>query len=197
MEDKQTSVREIEFSPGYIITSDGRCFSTRRSVRKELKVSRNERGYLLVALHINGKLKPHKIHQLVTRYFIGPRPDGLQTRHLDGNKNNNDVSNLVYGTAQQNADDKKRHDAARGIVYKVRHFVRGAGQVLGERHASAKLTELDVQEARAKYRDGMSCMKLCDLYPIEPPSMYRMLTGATWKHVPGAVKPGEKREAAQ
>jgi len=41
--------------------------------------------------------------------FIGPRPDGLETRHLDGNPTHNHLSNLAYGTHRENALDMIRH----------------------------------------------------------------------------------------
>jgi hypothetical protein len=44
--------------------------------------------------------------------FEGDRPelDGTcQIRHLDGNEMNNRLSNLKYGTAKENAADRKLH----------------------------------------------------------------------------------------
>ena len=56
------------------------------------------------------------VHQLVAEAFIGPRPEGLQCRHLDDNKLNNHVSNIVYGTQSENTLDSVRngtHNMAR------------------------------------------------------------------------------------
>jgi hypothetical protein len=49
------------------------------------------------------------IHQLVAKVFIGPRPDGLVIRHLDGDRYNNKVTNLAYGSVEQNYHDTKKH----------------------------------------------------------------------------------------
>lgn len=46
---------------------------------------------------------------LVGEAFLGPRPDGLETRHLDGNPANNSARNLRYGTKSENAQDRVRH----------------------------------------------------------------------------------------
>ena len=53
------------------------------------------------------------IHTLVAKVFIGERPDGLVIRHLDGNKYNNRVDNLSYGTVQQNHEDVVIHQTHR------------------------------------------------------------------------------------
>ncbi len=45
------------------------------------------------------------IHQLVAKVFIGERPDGMVVRHIDGNRYNNHVSNLCYGSPHENTLD--------------------------------------------------------------------------------------------
>lgn len=52
----------------------------------------------------NGSL----VHQLVALAFLGPRPDGQEVRHLDGNPLNNNITNLVYGTRTENIIDVMR-----------------------------------------------------------------------------------------
>ena len=53
--------------------------------------------------------KKHFIHQLVLLSFIGIRPNGLITRHIDGNNKNNNLKNLNYGTPMENSLDRKKH----------------------------------------------------------------------------------------
>lgn len=65
--------------------------------------------YHCVSLSRNGKRKVVAIHALVAAVFIGPRPDGLEVRHLDGYSLNNYRSNLEYGTPSQNRYDSVRH----------------------------------------------------------------------------------------
>jgi len=48
-------------------------------------------------------------HRVVLEAFVGPCPDGLVTRHLDGVKLNNRLSNLTYGTYTENNLDILRH----------------------------------------------------------------------------------------
>lgn len=49
------------------------------------------------------------IHRLVLETFIGPAPEGLQTRHLDGNPRNNRLDNLCWGTPKENQADRALH----------------------------------------------------------------------------------------
>ena len=65
-------------------------------------------GYPDVRLRSNGVVKSIHVHKLVGLAFIGERKAGMQIRHLDGNKKNNHISNLVYGTAKENGEDNAR-----------------------------------------------------------------------------------------
>jgi hypothetical protein len=49
------------------------------------------------------------VHPLVAAAFIGPRPDGMEIRHLDGERFNNAAVNLCYGTPSENARDRVNH----------------------------------------------------------------------------------------
>lgn len=60
------------------------------------------RHYLTVNLSKCGKIKPHMVHRLVADAFI-PNPDNKpEVNHIDGNKKNNEVSNLEWVTHQEN-----------------------------------------------------------------------------------------------
>lgn len=65
----------------------------------------NKRGYLSVTL---GR-ETHEVHRLIALAFIGPRPDGMETRHLDGNPLNCQEVNLAYGPRSANVRDKRAH----------------------------------------------------------------------------------------
>ena len=49
------------------------------------------------------------VHSIVAAAFIGPRPDGMETRHLNGDPSDNRPENLAYGTRSEKAEDSKRH----------------------------------------------------------------------------------------
>ena len=98
---------------GYEVTSDGRVFSHanwRGLGRRELSQDLNADGYPSVRLTIAGKRTRLAVHRLVAMAYLPVRPSVKhQIRHLDGNKMNSSVSNLAWGTAKENADDRERH----------------------------------------------------------------------------------------
>lgn len=73
-----------------------------------LPYSRNRSNYYTVALWYDGKQCGTLAHLVVARTFLGKRPDGYHTRHLDGDKDNLRVDNLKYGTVLENMQDSYR-----------------------------------------------------------------------------------------
>ena len=71
----------------------------------DLKPRPTPRGHLEVVLHKDGKPRDCLIHVLVLTAFRGPRPPGMQTRHLDSNPANNWDGNLAWGTPSENMQD--------------------------------------------------------------------------------------------
>ena len=60
------------------------------------------RGYLKVLLSKNNKQKMKMVHRLVAETFL-PNPSGKKfVNHIDGDKTNNNVSNLEWCTAKEN-----------------------------------------------------------------------------------------------
>lgn len=66
-------------------------------------------GYPQVVLCLNGRQTTRAVHALVALAFIGPRSDGSEVRHLNGDRTDPRLDNLTYGTASENARDKLRH----------------------------------------------------------------------------------------
>ncbi len=93
-------MKPIPEFPGYMATRNGwmwsaprRCFDGRRIKGRWLKLCKNN-GYLYVSLHRDGKQCGRHIHRFVLEAFVGPRPDGMECRHLNGNRTNNHLSNI-------------------------------------------------------------------------------------------------------
>ena len=82
-------------------------------IPRTLKGSPDKDGYLGVALRKDGRTTQWKNHLLVMLAFVGPRPEGLETRHFDGNHLNNRLKNLRYGTSSENSMDTVRHGTNR------------------------------------------------------------------------------------
>ena len=97
----------VGYNGKYKVTSDGRVYS----FHKELKQSVTTTGYLRVNLNNKDGGKTFKVHRLVAIYFL-PNPMNYKcVNHIDGNKLNNDVSNLEWCTYTYN----NRHARKTGL----------------------------------------------------------------------------------
>jgi hypothetical protein len=94
---------------GYEVSDLGRVISRRRKKSILLRLQRDDKGYPKVCLMRDGRPVTRLVHQLVAAAFIGPRPEGLEVRHLDGDKDNCRLANLCYGTRSENTFDQVRH----------------------------------------------------------------------------------------
>jgi hypothetical protein len=65
-------------------------------------------GYQQVDLSAAPRRKTVMLHRVVAGAWIGPRPDGLEVNHRDGDKQNNAASNLEYVTHAANMQHYKR-----------------------------------------------------------------------------------------
>lgn len=82
-----------------IIRRDGKPYLQKE---KNLKLSKNHKGYLICNLSKNYKAKFKQVHRLVAETFI-QNPNNLpQVNHIDGNKENNCVDNLEWITNYDN-----------------------------------------------------------------------------------------------
>ena len=146
--------REIEDLSGYWIYEDGRVWSDPKPPQnphgKFLRQPLNKDGYVEYCLHFQRERYYRYAHRLVLEAFVYSRPEGMECRHLDGNKRNNHVSNLCWGTRAENVADKQRHGT----------------MVRGSKHKLAKLTEQDVMEIRDLMRGPYSQRKVGEMYGI-------------------------------
>lgn len=115
IEEDEAAEEEWRSIPGYertyLVSSLGRVKSVPRPKTRGglLKIKVGKRGYPAVALVQDGRQATHEVHRLVALAFLGPRPDGAEVRHLDGNPLNSCAVNLAHGTKSENALDKQRH----------------------------------------------------------------------------------------
>ena len=118
-------------------------------------------AYYQAYLHKNSTVKNHLVHRLVATHFIGNISKGLVINHKNGNKHDNNVSNLEIVTQQQNIDHSMR---------------TGLFTAIGENHYAAKLTDQDVVEIRQKYAQGcISQRALADMYGVKQSTVFKIV----------------------
>lgn len=160
--------REIPGCPGYIAGDDGSIWSSDRdgSRRKRLSVCRDRHGYGYVSIRGSGYRRT-RVHTLVLTAFLGPRPDGMDCRHLDGDPANNVLSNLRWGTHAENMRDTIRHGRT----------------TAGERSHWAKLKASDVLEIRQLRFSGDSLKSIAHRFNISVCHVCGIAMGRYWKRL--------------
>lgn len=107
----------------YAVGSYGQVMSFHRDPPRLLRPGRRkDDGYSNVVLCADGTQTTRTVHSLVLEAFAGPRPTGMECRHLDGDPANNrwapgeteeevraNGGNLMYGTGRQNNLDQVAH----------------------------------------------------------------------------------------
>jgi hypothetical protein len=97
----------------YEVSDTGTVATLRRGRRAIRKVHVDTCGYFRITFKIGETTINRRVHTLVAEAFIGPRPDGMVVRHLNGNHLDNRSANLRYGTVAENAQDMLRHGRQR------------------------------------------------------------------------------------
>ena len=90
----------------YQVSSSGAIKSIKRPRAKErmLKVQNAKHGYQQVCLCKNGNKRFYLVHRLVADAFLPNLCNYPEINHKDLNKQNNNVSNLEWCSAQYNVD---------------------------------------------------------------------------------------------
>ena len=133
----------------YHVTKDGRVFNKWGA---ELKQQRTPSGYLVVGITVSPYKKITKsIHRLVAEVYIPNTYKLSDVDHIDGDKDNNNVTNLRWLTHGENI----RHS------YKL-----GNRSCDGENNARSILSNLEVHDICTLFEKGYSCANLRDMgYP--------------------------------
>ena len=111
----------LHFEEEYEVSNKGRV--RRIGVRKGARVGRilakayDHKGYLMTTLWKNNRSRSYTIHILVARAFV-KGDHSLTVDHIDGNKLNNDPSNLEWITREENT--LRQH--ANGLASDVTQF---------------------------------------------------------------------------
>jgi len=165
----------VGYEGRYEVSSLGRVRSVAREVRNTasstrflpciiIAPNRHPGGYFTVKLSLDRVKRHHYIHRLVALAFIGPAPHKHEVLHGDGNKTNNALPNLSWGTRKENFIDRAR-----------------LGELLlGETHPNAKLTDAKVL---AILSDRRSVNEIAKDYGVTRSNISMIKTRKTWRHL--------------
>ena len=105
-------LKEVEgFGGRYMVSPEGKVFSKVKGKIKESFISKT--GYERVTLWYHGKQKKFSVHRLVAMAYI-PNPNNYpMVNHIDGNKLNNNVSNLEWCDCSMNV----QHAYRTGLIH--------------------------------------------------------------------------------
>ena len=157
----QGRVRSVERTITY---KDGRVYGYPSKLIKLHKRS----NYYYVRLRISCSLKSFAIHRLVLSTFAPV--DGweeLEVRHNDDTPANNQLTNLCWGTSQDNSND----------------CVSRNRQSRGEKVPQSKLRERDVKTIRQLFDDGRSQAAISRLFVVDPETIRNVVLGKSWSHI--------------
>lgn len=92
---------------------------------RQLTPSKDSRGYPLFSVFTGTTTQPIPFHRLqaYTKYGDAMFADGIEVRHLDGNKSNNSWDNIEIGTHTENMNDvpveQRKLSAAKGVPSRI------------------------------------------------------------------------------
>ncbi len=132
--------------------------------------------YEHVTLCVDCVLRSAWVHTLVAELFIGPRPDGMQVNHRDGDKHNNVLSNLEYVIPR----DNMQHAIRTGLRKPQPEETRNKGT----KNWAAKIRDEDVIEIRKLVAEGATIRAMYERFGLSKCTVHNIVNRKTWRHLP-------------
>lgn len=151
--------RPVPGFPGYTITTRGDVIGKRLGAA--LSPDKGEKGHLRVTMYRDSSTQGERalVHRLMLETFVRPARPGEQACHRNGDASDNRLSNLYWGTQEENWRDRISH---------------------GNGRSYAKLTEDDVSTIRRRANEGESAYRIAKDYPVSDTQIRNVLKGAQW-----------------
>ena len=136
----------------YEISNKGRVRSIHNGKKRIMKIQNHSHGYNVINLyeHELSRQFSRYIHRLVGQAFIPNPLNKPQINHKDGNKKNNNVSNLEWMTAKENC----AHSSKNNLLPK------------GQNHYYSKLSNKDVKEIKKLIKKGVMGKDIAKKYNV-------------------------------
>ena len=159
-----------------IVSSFGRLRSIKKlkggRIRDNLlSIGLSSTGYCQISLRLpEGNYKNYRINRLVAKIFIDNPENKEQVNHIDGNKMNNNISNLEWCSAKENV----QHAHRTGLI---KHRT-------GEEIYWSKLTEENVREIKTILRSKTkSHRQIGAMFNVSKSAISEISRGKNWAFV--------------
>lgn len=170
-------IRPVPGFDGYYVSCDGAIYSDRpkgvspQRLLKKLKLQIDRKGYPCITVKVGERYRHLFSHVAVALAWIGPRPEGMEVCHNNGNTMDCHYKNLRWDTHKSNMQDRKIHGT----------------ELYGTKRPWAKLTDEAVREIRDAYQNKSDrrwgCKELAEKFGVHPMNISRAAKGITWPHV--------------
>lgn len=166
-------IKRIEGFSGYFVTSSGEVLSQKRGNKpRSLRADRTGRGYLVVRLFRKegdtNRRHGRAIHNLVAEAFLPKYIATAEVNHIDGDKENNRVSNLEWVSHSENIN----HAYQTGLINKRKLF--------DSKRRQYKLSEELVEDIKRLRKQGETLAKIARLFGVHHSTISRASNGLSW-----------------
>lgn len=145
------------------VSEDGEVLSL---YKKKARIMKQSLSGEYLAVGVGENHRTTHVHRLMALTWFGPPPfAGAVVRHIDGDRFNNCVSNLVWGSYAENSADQARHGT----------------RMDGERNPMARLDRASVAQMRSLRATGRTFKSIASQFGVSAMTAHRAITGGSWK----------------
>lgn len=155
-------MRKVWLSEAHLLSEDGSVENTETG--KVLKQSKTPAGYFTYSSNLGGS-----VHRLLAHNFLGGIPEGLVVNHIDGDKENNLLSNLEITTHQENTIHAYKTGLAQGKK--------------GEDNSQAILNDEDILRMFTMFREGANNLEVSKVFGVHDRYVSLVRHGKRWGHL--------------
>lgn len=154
----------------YYATEDGHIYS--EHLKRLISEFTDKDGYKKVRLsNGDGSRKVFSVHRLVLETFCpNPNSDKLQVNHIDGDKTNNNISNLEWVTCKENV----QHGYRTGLYHNIGDNNNGD-------HKLCTSQVLEIIDLLLEHK--MTIQAIADKYKVSKFAIESIKYKKTWKHL--------------
>lgn len=156
-----------DYNTSYTLYENGDIINNKTN--KKLNPFTNGVGYLRFTFYKNGKKVQKYLHRLLAESFI-PNPEKKDfINHIDGNPENNKLTNLEWCTKSENA------------IHAYKLGLKIANPSYGINNGNSILNDDIVNDIRYRYNNGEKQTEIANYYKVSKQVVYNVVHNKTWK----------------